>query len=247
MTAMTTPSLNHTIWLEPQGAAFIYLPKVACTSWKLFLGQALGLATPTNYADVHAAAHLPLPYVSSYPEVDQRRFQALVDRGELELIAVLREPCERILSAYLDKLAYHRNPNSYFSRAVLPAVRAHAGISEGEIPSFCQFLRWIASGSSEHTCNDHWLPMSTLLGLDAPPESTQRWQLWPMAQMQQAAAHVNQLLGANVAFPGAQALGSRPSSGSAEHVAGTIQEPAVQELLLSLYGQDLTLFQSLES
>ena len=37
------PSPDHSIWLRSQAAVFVYLPKVACTSWKLHLAAALGV------------------------------------------------------------------------------------------------------------------------------------------------------------------------------------------------------------
>ena len=245
---MSHPSLIHTIWLEQQQAAFVYLPKVACTSWKLFFARALALPLPEqlSYGQVHAQDSLPLPYVAGLAAEEQQRFLARLAANEIQLHAVIRNPRQRILSAYLDKIALHRNPNSFFSRQVLPAIQAHAQLAGSDKPSFEQFLRWLDSLATPLTQNDHWLSMTNLLGLAgaaALPVAAYA-RLWPMEELDQAADHFRHLLEVDLVFPGNQALGPRPSTGSAELVASHF-DPAIDALFQSLFAPDLQLYASL--
>ena len=124
------PSLEHCIWFQEQEFAFIYLPKVACTSWKLYLWQASGHVLPPNlqYRDVHDPRQLALPYVDIMPTNMQRDFLKKLEQGQVMAMAVIREPRSRVLSAYLDKILLHSNPQSKFSRSVLPAIQNAFGL-----------------------------------------------------------------------------------------------------------------------
>ena len=248
--AMSHPSLIHTIWLEPQQTAFVYLPKVACTSWKLFFARALELPFPEqlSYGQVHTQASLPLPYVGGMAAEAQQRFLAQQAAGEIRLHAVVRHPRQRILSAYLDKIALHRNPESFFSQQVLPAIQAQAGLAADQRPSFEQFLGWLNAEPTPLTQNDHWLPMVNLLGLAGPDALTAQSyaRLWPMEELELAADHFRRLLSVELPFPGNEALGPRPSTGSAELVASHFNA-AAEALFQPRFGADLELYEGLRS
>lgn len=248
---MGLPSPDHTIWLESHGFAFVYLPKVACTSWKLFLARAVdpGGRWPMHYADLHRPDVLRLPYVGGMPAASQARFREAVAAGSIRLLAVIREPRQRILSAYLDKIREHVNPDSFFSREVIPAIRQHHQLGPDQRPDFEQFLQWLRGAPiSTATTNDHWRPMSALLGLDdaAIAAGMPGWTLWRMEEMETAVDHVRQLLGCSDVFPSRQALGPRPTTGSEERLA-TIFSPSLEPLFTQLYGIDLRLFAALET
>ena len=245
--ASNRPSPTHTIWLRQQRAAFIYLPKVACTSWKLFLGRALCLAdgTAITYANVHDGAALALPYLSSCSAEEQQTFYTELDRGGLALYSVIREPKERALSAYLDKIFLHKNPHSFFSTTVLPSIQSFHGLDTATIPDFAQFLRWIQAEQSRHCSNDHWRPMTKLLGLQADSEGrvvpNQQWTIWSMNNLQQAAAEIGRLLQYDGAFPGREALGTRPNRNSSMQLESH-RSRDVDHLLSTIYCDDLNLY-----
>jgi hypothetical protein len=250
--AMGLPSPEHTIWLESHGVAFVYLPKVACTSWKLFLARSIDPDSrggeTLSYAEVHRPDVLPLPYLSGMPASSQERFRAGVKAGSIRLLAVVREPRQRILSAYLDKIRDHANPESFFSREVMPAIRRHHRLGPEQRPDLEQFLQWLRDAPpSATTRNDHWRPMGDLLGLDdeAIAAGMPGWTLWTMEAMDTAVEHVRQLLGCSLPFPSRQALGPRPTTGSAERVA-TMVPPSLEPLFAQLYGTDLRLFAAVE-
>lgn len=246
------PSPEHTIWLRDHQAAFVYLPKVACTSWKLFLGEALGLTRETiTYANVHNGAALPLPYLSNESSKEQQRFYTEVGNGTIKLFSVLREPRERALSAYLDKIQLHNNPNSYFSQTVLPEIQEFHGLSTGAIPDFAQFLEWIQANRSSHCSNDHWKPMCQLLGLTLNSNGSSttaadlpgHWHLWTMPQMPEAAATIGKLLSYSGNFPSREVLGERPNRNSSKHLNDHLTD-AVDQLLRQIYEQDLLLYKA---
>lgn len=237
------PSFGHTIWLQQQNVAFVYVPKVACTSWKLFLARALGLPLPNPLplGAIHNRELVKLPYVSSLEVSAQQRFQAGLLDGQIELLAVIREPRQRVLSAYLDKVWLHRNPQSFFSQVVLPELQQQLGLGLLERPSFLQFLQWLKQNRCSSCRNDHWLPQRELIGT---AEALPRHQLWPMAQMEMAISEMQARLGADLPFPGREELEPRQSSGSAVKLQESFTAE-VEAVFASLYKEDLLLYQGL--
>jgi hypothetical protein len=237
------PSFGHTIWLQQQHVAFVYVPKVACTSWKLFLARALGLPLPNPLplGAIHNRELVKLPYVSSLEVSDQRRFQADLRDGQIELLAIIREPRQRVLSAYLDKVWLHRNPQSYFSQVVLPELQQQLGLGPLERPNFLQFLQWLQQGLSSSCSNDHWLPQRQLIGT---AEALPRHQLWPMTQMEHALRHLQARLQTDLPFPGREELEPRQSSGSGLKLQESFTAE-VEAAFSRLYSEDLQLYDGL--
>lgn len=238
------PSFGHTIWLQQQQMAFVYVPKVACTSWKLFLARALELPLPNPLplGAIHNRELVKLPYVSSLEVKEQKRFQDGLREGRIELLAVIREPRQRVLSAYLDKVWLHRNPQSYFSQVVLPDLQRELGLSTLERPSFLQFLQWLQQGRCNSCRNDHWLPQRELIGT---AEALPRHQLWPMAQMEMAVRELQGRLDTELPFPSREELEPRQSSGSGLKLQESFTAE-VEAAFASLYGEDLLLYESLK-
>ena len=236
MQAPMQPSLEHCIWFRDQAFAFIYLPKVACTSWKLFLWQASGHILPPGlqYRDVHDASRLSLPYVGQMPTSQQQDFLKELAAQRIKAAAVIREPRSRVLSAYLDKILLHSNPQSKFSRTVLPAIQRVYALKPGQRPSFEQFLRWNQSHVDRRQWNPHWRPMVDLLG------TPQGLELWPMERIDAAAQSVNRHLGSQVAFPQRQALGPRLTHNSQTKL-DQFYGPSELTLVEEMYRDDLKL------
>lgn len=234
------PSADHTIWLRDQNAAFVYLPKVACTSWKLFLARALQLPLPEPLplAAVHDREQVPLPYVSSLKASEQARFHNKLLTGGISLMAVIREPRQRVLSAYLDKVWLHRNPNSYFSQVVLPELRSDLQLDERKLPSFLQFLQWLQMGRSSSCSNDHWLPQRTLIG---HADVFAKTQFWPMECLHEAVTAMQRLIGTDQQFPCREDLAPRKSSGSELRLEEEFTDE-VEQRFREIYGDDLDLY-----
>jgi hypothetical protein len=240
------PSLSHCFWFQEVRAAFVFLPKVACTSWKLFLAEALHGRLPceVTYRNVHRVDLLGLPLVASMPEPEQRLFRQEAGRS-IELMAMVREPRSRILSAYLDKFI-NRTDRQNFGTVIRPAIQAHHGLPPEQLPSFLQFLQWVASDTHPDCANDHWRPMAQLLGISASGDGGYR-HLWRMDQLDLAVAELNRCLGSQVAFPSFQALGPRQASGSDQQLEQCFADPAVRSLFSDLYQNDLDLYAALAS
>ena len=236
------PSLEHCIWFQEQEFAFIYLPKVACTSWKLYLWQASGNVLPPNlqYRDVHDPRLLALPYVGNMPINRQRDFLNKLEQGQLMAMAVIREPRSRVLSAYLDKILLHSNPQSKFSRSVLPAIQSTFGLATEQRPSFEQFLSWNRAQPDVQHWNPHWRPMVHLLG------STERLQLWTMEAISSAVRAANKRFNCDLSFPHRQALGHRPTNNSQlqlEQFYGQQEKTLIKEM----YWEDIQLHAALNA
>lgn len=246
MRAQAAPSLEHSIWLKDFDLAFIYMPKVACTTWKIYFSRALGLKIPGNYAEVHSGQHLPLPYVSGMDNDHQRIFTRGLRENKIEAVSIVRDPRERILSAYTDKIYCHRNPSSYFSLQVIPSLQEYARKRASSELSFELFLEWLTKSTSPHTQNDHWLPMSSILGLSEDGKQPSSWKLWPMTEMHQALQYLNQRLGVSLELPSNQELGCRKSTESRLKVASAFSDDA-EHYFRILYKQDIQLYSHVKS
>lgn len=238
------PSLTHTIWLREHKAAFVYIPKVACTSWKLYLWQALGNPLPDsfNYRQVHDSASLALPYVATLSDERQQEFQTELNNGAIKTYAVIREPKARILSAYLDKIWHHTNPNSHFSRVVIPDIQRFAGLDANSRPSFQTFLSWINAHTDPSSLNDHWQPMTTILGSDNLGTYN---QLWSIDHMDQAIQFFANLLDTHLPFPSRQELGERRTYNSQNQIETYFGESEL-EFFKHIYKHDLRLYDQLK-
>ena len=237
------PSPGHSIWLRPHAAMFVYLPKVACTSWKLHLAAALQVQ-PTqqlSYATVHNPDVLPLPYLARLTASEREQFEQLQQSSDFRYYTVMRDPRERAVSAYLDKILFHANPQSFFSQKVLPSIQDHIGLTADAKPTFEQFLRWIQESPDSAAQNDHWCPMSHLLGLRACRTIPDQWIFWPMSSMPKAVSAINSLLAFDQSFPSREALGSRPNRQSRRAMNSLISEEE-NRLLNLIYCDDITLY-----
>ena len=243
--------LNQTIWIEQRQVAFVYLPKVACTSWKLFFAYALNLTFPENldYEQVHHPIIFPLPYVGGMMDEAQERFLLQLESGKIQLYAMVRNPRQRILSAYLDKIALHCPPGSFFDYNVIPAIQLWAGLDSGQCPSFEQFLGWINTDDSMFTQDNHWMPMVDLLGLTGFDSiSVQKYsKIWTMEDINVASDHFCQILSVDFSFPDNQTLGPRHNLTSSVDLIAKYFTPTAESLFQSHFNADLDLYENLIS
>ena len=206
---MKTIQEAHTLWFKQEKFAFIYVPKVACTSWKLFFLRILFRDYPKKitYQNIHSRNDIPLPYLIDMPPEEKKLFETMLHRKEIKVVGVIRDPKQRVLSAYLDKIYYHRNPKSLFSQVIIPEIRNYCQCSETQRPSFGDFLRWVNSQNSKNCNNNHWLPMTKIFGglLNGHVDL----QLYPMVKMKEAVRVVQSHFNSKTPFPTTSALGPR--------------------------------------
>ena len=235
-------SLDHCIWLKDQDIAFVYIPKVACTSWKIFLWQVLGnpLTENITYKTIHDSKIVNLPYVGKMENSEKNRFIEKLSSGKIECCTMVREPKARVLSAYLDKILFHKNPHSSFSKAILPKIKSYNNLSSEEKPSFLDFLRWNRYIHTEQRMemNDHWRPMTEILGTKNQQELTDRYaNIWTLSSIAVAERWFQERIDKNIEFPGSQLLGPRSTNNSGEKLE---EYYGTEELKLynSIYEQD---------
>ena len=162
------PEINNVIWLREFNIAVIYIPKTACTSWKLFLGRALDnqkINSDITYGDVHNKNVFFLPYIAQLESNERDEYVEKVKHGEINFTSIVREPKTRLLRAYLDKILLHKNKESIFSKKILPDIQKYIGIQTEIKPTLEEFLIWLRDNSNSYTKNEHWRPATELMGI----------------------------------------------------------------------------------
>uniref|UniRef100_UPI00358E5514 carbohydrate sulfotransferase 8 n=1 Tax=Myxine glutinosa TaxID=7769 RepID=UPI00358E5514 len=138
------------------------IPKAGCTNWKRLLMVLSGRA-PSTTAVLHTAAHYAngLRRLDSYPRHEiERRLRTYTK------VLFVREPLERLVSAFRDKL---QRPNPYYGplygRAILARYRNNASRSalhSGTGVTFREFLRFLLDPHRPLAPDVHWEPAARL-------------------------------------------------------------------------------------
>ena len=154
------PKTNAILMAEHR-FCFVYVPKVACTSWKVLFSKMCGVARATDLAIVHSRKMSGFKFAQSEAEV--------LDSG-LPVYAMVRHPAERMLSAYLDKIVRHRpeDPKKDIFSLIALEINRWVGRREPQNgaappPSFLDFLKWVRWSGHPCSINEHWIPQSKLL------------------------------------------------------------------------------------
>jgi hypothetical protein len=128
--------------------AYTYIPKNACTTLKATFGLAQGWLT-AEAPDYHGmtAPHW-LEGLAAYPLVRHR-------------VVVLRDPFDRLLSAYLHRFVLQRG-DPVRESAMGSGLGAAAGVSTAAEVSFAGFLRYLAL-TPDDRLNEHWRPQRDFL------------------------------------------------------------------------------------
>ena len=245
---MINPSLDHCIWIKEKGIVFIYIPKVACTSWKIYLWQIIGnkLSNQITYKTVHNGKHLALPYVGNMKEDEKAIFMHKLREGELIVCGMIRDPKARVLSGYLDKVLNHNNPNSSFSRKVIPSIRAQQKIKGNRRPTFGEFLEWNMNIEliEKGLINDHWRQMHKILGVSSISEINEEYiNLWDITHLDTAADWFNKQFDKAIEFPGSQSLGPRPTNNSEKKLEEYYGEREISQFE-RMYKLDIEMYQA---
>lgn len=160
--------LGHIIVNDQYKVLFCYIPKVACTNMKRVFLILTGQMNTTNplalkSKDVHMSLDKYLTYLDSYS--DEEAAEKL--RTYKKLIFV-REPLERLLSAYrnkfIEKSAYF---HKRFGRRIVRKFRDGVNKSQeiqGNDVTFLEFVRYITDENTMENegFNEHWAHYSAL-------------------------------------------------------------------------------------
>lgn len=139
---------------------FIYceVPKVGCSNWKriiLLLNPSLRLTVrDLKHYDIHTSPLLRK--LSSYSPASQKKFLANYTK-----IMFVRDPFERIVSAYRDKFLH--DDDKYYSNFYANLIRKRLAINVNstEYITFPEFVRFIVQENPYYR-DTHWKPMFQL-------------------------------------------------------------------------------------
>ncbi len=134
-------------------------PKVACTTIKRTLHALEGLPPPDPWWDVHdAAPELRLSHYSA-SEVQQ-----MLTSPDYLRFAIVRNPYDRMLSAWKSKILAHRDTQYAPLRVeIRQAFDYPAGVEDSPIVAFGDFVRFVTSTSHPDA---HWSRQVSVLACD---------------------------------------------------------------------------------
>ena len=164
----------HLIVDDKTKVLFCYVPKVACTNFKrVFLGlagvvQPLDVDTLSGY-DVHFTHLNKLKLLKDYS-----KSRMLRKMTEYQKFMFVRDPLERLVSAYRSKFVIHPNPDSravflqriqefYIEHKAQEKERNILKQLQSGVVSFKEFLYYLLDHLElEGQVNEHFAPMATL-------------------------------------------------------------------------------------
>ncbi|KOB67255.1 Chondroitin 4-sulfotransferase [Operophtera brumata] len=144
--------LEHILVDEKHKLLYCYVPKVACTNWKRILMILAGKWNDTDVLAIPASlAHTPgLFRTLSTVEKPERDFML----ENYHKMIIVRNPFERLLSAYRNKL-----------EGDLPKNPSNESLEYGRDVTFKEFAMFLTKKSSEMADvvnNEHWQPTTNL-------------------------------------------------------------------------------------
>ncbi|OWF48744.1 carbohydrate sulfotransferase 11-like [Mizuhopecten yessoensis] len=161
--------LGHILVDDTYQVMFCYIPKVACTNMKRVFLLLTGTMNTTNPLDiksndVHFTYDKHLKYLSDYSSEVEINYRI----KSYKKIIFVREPLERLLSAYRNKFMekseyFHRR----FGRRIIKRYRENPSVSSVELGNdvqFIEFIRYITDSSTlrREGYNEHWAHYSGL-------------------------------------------------------------------------------------
>ncbi|WP_170764913.1 sulfotransferase family protein [Ruegeria lacuscaerulensis] len=175
-------TFENFIFLEEQNIVFGYVPKVACTNWKVLIRRLQGHSDYENKQIAHDRKKSGFRFLDRTSEADTK---ILMD-NDVQKIAFVRNPYSRVLSAYLDKIdrinknKNNANSNDFFvsiyndiinfresseRNSFAQKVLDRFNHSEGRPIDFLTFLQWIKANQSHSWIaqDEHWAPQSDIL------------------------------------------------------------------------------------
>ena len=149
-------ALRHLYVYPKLRLAYTYTPKNACTSFKRTFGRAQGWLSDDSPAAHDMTLSWWLSGLVRYPSTDER-------------ILVVRDPFDRVLSAYLNRFLtsdtaaadHAMRTGLAASLAASPAAAPGVGASRDDV-TFRDFVGYLSTTPSR-ALNEHWRPQSDFL------------------------------------------------------------------------------------
>ena len=145
--SVNTPGLNNILANEKFKILFCYIPKVACTQWKTVMMQ-LNQSEPKYL--IHDKRNFN--FLSHYPREKAEEMLKTFFK-----FVFVREPFERLLSAYIDKF-YNNDPGFYSLWGPHIVSRYKKGMTPEETKiTFDEFVSFVVRLNDRGMhCNEHW-------------------------------------------------------------------------------------------
>ncbi|XP_012514491.1 PREDICTED: carbohydrate sulfotransferase 13 [Propithecus coquereli] len=237
--------LRHVLVDDAHGLLYCYVPKVASTNWKRVLLALSGRAPGDPRAIPAHEAHAPgrLPSLADFGPADVNRRL----RSYLAFLFV-REPFERLASAYRNKLArpwgaaFQLRYGTRIVRRLRPGARPDA-VARGHDVRFAEFLAYLLDPRTrrEEPFNEHWERVHAL----CHPCLLRYDVVGKFETLAEDAAFVLGLAGASgLSFPGPPPRPKAAATAPRELAARLFQDisPFYQRRLYDLYKMDFLLF-----
>ena len=147
---------KHIIVNDEHRFLFCSVPKVACSNWKRVLMVLDGTETDSN--NIGKVNHLDFTYLADLPPL------AIKQRlKEYYKFMFVREPLERLISAYKDKFVLNNTSfHKRYGRRIVKKVRQNPPRSPiGNDVTISEFFQYITESRMEEM-NEHWMPYHML-------------------------------------------------------------------------------------
>ncbi|KAJ9598199.1 hypothetical protein L9F63_011119 [Diploptera punctata] len=231
---------NHILVDERHKLLYCYVPKVACTNWKRVFMILNGMANSTDPLKIPASlAHHKdsIPRLSNYSSAEIN----IILKTYTKFLFV-RNPFERLLSAYHNKLEQHYQSSKYFQsrigRHIVKHYRQNASkesLSKGDDVTFKEFATYLIA-EEQGNFNEHWRPIYNL----CHPCSINYDIIGKYETFDQDSEFILKQIGVtNIAFP--HAPKSSRTTSNLEKYFSTLEHKIVMQLY-NVYAKDFKLF-----
>ncbi|XP_063779373.1 carbohydrate sulfotransferase 14 [Pseudophryne corroboree] len=187
---------RHILVSEKYRFLYCYVPKVACSNWKRVMKVLAGHLQNVDErlkmdhkSDLVFLADLPA-------EQAKHRLQHYYK------FLFVRDPMERLLSAYRNKFGEIREYQQKYGLEIVRRYRESPGPSKGDDVTFPEFLRYLLDEDVERM-NEHWMPIYNL----CQPCAVRYDFIGSYERLRQDAGHVLRAISApvHIQFPERQA------------------------------------------
>lgn len=239
---MATPTL-----VAAPAHGFVWCPnaKVATTTWyEIFRRRLLPRARtmprcfrhacPSSAAQQQSAGVYPLALASKLP--DKAR---LCDRNRFVSFTFVRNPWDRLASAYRSKIERGDKVRDRQALAVQARIRERYGLRRGRPISFGHFVRWVVQQNAS-AMNTHWMPHSVRCSpLHTPYDYIGRFE----TLQEDIALVLDTLLGWSPGLlPDAHWSSSRTAANRTAQLLQYYDSPELVELVARKYRDDIVPF-----
>ncbi|XP_060082230.1 carbohydrate sulfotransferase 11-like [Ylistrum balloti] len=136
---------------------FCYIPKISCSQWKTLFITLTGKvnASLLNFGNVHTRYRSKMTYLGEY-SIEKRH--SILQKYKKYI--VVRNPFERLLSAFRNKFANKVNYYEPIAKKIIKQYRSNA-TKESDDVTFFEFVQYITDGKTRYY-DPHWNRYTTL-------------------------------------------------------------------------------------